>query len=241
MPTVKDYQYQDFLVRSQDQYANTKYGILLDYLHGQPSLDILNAGCGSGELSFLLAAAGHQVTGIDPVPDYIDLAWKNAAACGDSRCFFRVSSIEDFQASRTFDCVIATDVLEHIEDDVAAFEKLAGMVRPGGIILITVPAGQWLFGYHDVSLGHFRRYDRPMLRKLVEPWCAVESMRYFGFSLIPVCYLYSKIMQRPYPVGESGDGAKNPFRTAVLRTLLQFDKWVPAPFGTSLLMKGYRI
>lgn len=240
MATVNAHQYQDFLARSQDQYANTKYGILLEYLRGQSGLEVLNAGCGSGELSFQLAAAGHHVTGIDPVPEYIDLAWKNAAACGDDRCFFRVCSIEDFPATRTYDCVIATDVLEHIADDRAAFAKLADLTRPGGTILITVPAGQWLFGYHDETLGHYRRYSRASLRRLAEPFCEVEKVRYFGFSLIPVCYLFSKVLRKPYPVAEAGDAAKSPVKSAVLRGLLRADKTLPMPLGTSLLLKGRR-
>ena len=72
------------------------------------------------------------------------------------------SSIEDFQTDRPFDCVVSTDVLEHIEDDRAAFQKLVDLVAPGGLVIITVPAGQWLFGYHDEQIGHFRR-DRAKL------------------------------------------------------------------------------
>lgn len=234
------YQYDDLLVRSQDYYANTKYQILLRHLEGQHGLSILNAGCGSGELSLQLATAGHTVLGIDPSPDYIDLARLNADRAGVENCSFLVSSIEEFAAEETFDCVVATDVLEHIEDDAAAFEKLARLVKPGGIILITVPAGQWLYGFHDVSLGHYRRYSRKQFRRLVSAGCRVDALRYFGFSLIPVCYLYSKLLRKAYPVGESGDSSKHPVVAFILRTLLQLDRLLPMPLGTSLILKGTR-
>jgi SAM-dependent methyltransferase len=239
-PTVatNPYQYEDLLVRSKDLYANTKYEILLRHLDSRKDLYILNAGCGSGELSLQLAAAGHSVLGIDPSADYIRLARRNAEQAGTENCSFLVSSIEDFETATSFDCVVATDVLEHIEDDAAALEKLVHLVKPEGLLLITVPAGGWLFGYHDETLGHFRRYSRGQLRRLVSGHCRVESLRYFGFSLIPVCYLYSKLLRKPYPVGESGDSAKNPVVAFTLREMLRLDRLLPMPFGTSLILKA---
>ncbi len=237
---INPYQYDDLLVRGHDLYANAKYGILLRHLEGERNLSILNAGCGSGELSLQLADAGHRVLGIDPSPDYIELARLNAESAGIDRCSFLVSSIEDFAADDVFDCVVATDVLEHIENDCAAFEKLAGLVKPGGILLITVPAGQWLYGFHDESLGHYRRYSRKQLTRLVSPFCRIESLRYFGFSLVPVCYLYSKLLRQPYPVGASGDASKNPLVSFTLRMMLQLDRLLPMPLGTSLILKATR-
>ncbi len=237
---INPYQYDDLLVRKLDLYADAKYRILLGHLQGERNLSILNAGCGSGELSLQLAAAGHQVLGIDPSSDYIELARRNAEDASIDLCSFLVSSIEDFAADDVFDCVVATDVLEHIEDDCAAFEKLAGLVKPGGILLITVPAGQWLYGFHDEALGHYRRYSRKQLTRLVSPFCRIESLRYFGFSLMPVCYLYSKLLRQPYPVGASGDASKNPLVAFTLRMMLQLDRLLPMPLGTSLILKATR-
>jgi SAM-dependent methyltransferase len=238
--TFNPAQYDDLRDRSQDLYAQTKYEILLSYLAGCRGLRVLNAGCGSGELCLMLAAHGHRVLGIDPEPAYVDLALSNARACPDLDCSFEVCSIEAYEGKASFDCVIATDVLEHIEDDGAAFAKLVSLVPPGGIVLITVPAGPWLFGYHDEQLGHFRRYSRGALRALVEGACAVEELRYFGYSLIPVCYLYSKLLRRPYPVAEAGDSARRPLGARALRALLSLDRRLPLPLGTSLLLKAVR-
>src|SRR5437016_1302445 len=169
--------YQDLAVKSQDVYAHTKYDIIERYLTGHPNLSILNVGCGSGDLSLRLGALGHHVIGIDPELAYIELALANAAHRDASkRCAFQVSSIEDYQSDEAFDCVIATDVIEHIDDDRAAFAKVAGLTKPGGLILITVPAGQWLFGYHDDQLGHYRRYCKRMLTALVSPFCTIAKM-----------------------------------------------------------------
>jgi ubiquinone/menaquinone biosynthesis C-methylase UbiE len=238
--TANPYQYEDLLVRSRDLYANTKYQILLDHLRGFHDLSILNAGCGAGDLSLDLAALGHRVLGIDLSTDYIRLARGNAATAGVENCSFLVSSIEDFHTDEEFDCVVATDVLEHIEDDKAAWDKLVRLVKPGGMLLITVPAGQWLFGFHDEALGHYRRYSHQQLARLIAQSCRIDALRYFGFSLIPVCYLYSKWLRKPYPVGASGDSAKNPLLAFTLRWLLSLDRHLPLPFGTSLILKATR-
>ena len=160
MTTFNQAQYDDFCSKPLDLYAQTKYDVLLDYLAGRRGLRVLNAGCGSGELSLRLAAAGHTVVGIDPEPRYVELARQNAAAQPGADCSFVVSTIEDYRGAEDFDCAVATDVLEHIEDDYTAFDRLVRQVRPGGLVLITVPAGNWLFGYHDEVLGHYRRYSR---------------------------------------------------------------------------------
>lgn len=236
--SVNLYQYQDFLNRSKDLYALTKYDILLRHLAGRDKLYILNAGCGSGELSLHLAAAGHRVLGIDPSVEYIRLAQDNMEQAAVDNCFFQVSSIEHFEDDSVFDCVVATDVLEHIDDHAAAFAKLASLVKPDGLLLITVPAGRWLFGYHDETLGHYRRYSRSELRRLVAPYCWIESIRYFGFSLVPICYLYSKLLRRPYPIDQCGDTNQNPFVSRILRTMLRIDRLLPMPFGTSLILKA---
>lgn len=227
------YQYNDLREKSGDLYALTKYGIIKEALAGCGPLRILNAGCGSGELSFLLAQDGHRVQGIDPSEEYIALARSHR---GSDRVNFEVSSIEAFASNQLFDAVVATDVLEHIQADQAALEKLARLARPGGLVIITVPAMPSLFGYHDQMLGHFRRYTKASLRVLFgDAGLRVKKIRYFGFTLIPVCILYSRLLKKPYPVSPTGSGSAGRFRQTVLRLLLACDRRIPMPFGTSLI------
>ena len=198
---------------------------------------MLNAGCGSGELSCLLAAAGHQVVGIDPDPTYVRLARDRAGdRFPDSQ--FVISAIEDYTGPGEFDAVVSTDVLEHIADDQTAFAKLAQLTRPGGLLLIAVPAGRWLFGYHDEQLGHYRRYTKRSLRQLVAGACTVKKLRYFGCSLIPVCLAYSKWLRKPYPVAQVGGGTSLVSRT--LSALMAAERSVPLPLGISVLVCGVR-
>jgi 2-polyprenyl-3-methyl-5-hydroxy-6-metoxy-1,4-benzoquinol methylase len=235
--TFNQAQYDDFLAKSGDAYARAKYEVLLKWLGGRGRLRVLNAGCGSGELSCLLAAAGHRVVGIDPDPTYIQLARDRAGdRFPDSE--FVVSSIEGYAGAGEFDAAISTDVLEHIEDDRTAFTRIAQLTRPGGLVLIAVPAGQWLFGFHDEQLGHFRRYSKRSLRQLVSDTCEVKKLRYFGGTLIPVCLGYSKWLRKPYPVAKVGGGKSLVSR--VLDGMLAVERRLPLPVGTSVLLCAER-
>jgi 2-polyprenyl-3-methyl-5-hydroxy-6-metoxy-1,4-benzoquinol methylase len=241
MDTFIQFQYDDLATKSQDLYAATKYAIVQRYLREQSKLRILNVGCGSGELSLQLAAKGHNVLGIDIEPAHIALARENATRAGSPpNCEFIAAPIEDFRWSHQFDGIVCTDVLEHIQDDHAAFARMMSLLRPGGQVVLAVPAGQCLFGYHDEQLGHFRRYSKTTLRRLVERSCDIQRLRYFGFTLVPVCLLYSKWVRRPYPVAESGDRQRSPVRSLVLRGLMHLDRMLPMPLGISLLMKGVK-
>jgi 2-polyprenyl-3-methyl-5-hydroxy-6-metoxy-1,4-benzoquinol methylase len=241
MTTFNQAQYDDLAVKSKDVYAHTKYDILERYLGKRPAMRILNVGCGSGDLSIRLAQLGHDVTGIDVEPAYIRLAEENAERTTmRGSCAFAVCPIEDYQSNQRFDCLVSTDVLEHIADDRRAFARMVELLKPGGLLLITVPAGPWLFGYHDEQLGHYRRYTKRTLRELVGEYCTIERIRYFGFTLVPVCYLYSRRWRKPYPVAESGDATKSPVKSLVLRGLMNVDRLVPFPLGTSLLMKAVK-
>jgi SAM-dependent methyltransferase len=67
-------------------------------------------------------------------------------------------------ADELFDLVVAFEVIEHIEDDASALAAWASHLRPGGWLLLSTPAWQKRFGPADEMVGHFRRYDPPVLR-----------------------------------------------------------------------------
>ncbi len=127
--------------------AKALHRILVE--HGLRRADsVLDYGCGDAyagrELARALGAA--KFMGVDSaiVEETTDIV-RDRAALGSS----------------SFNLLLLLDVLEHIEDDVGLLEDLCrAHVRPGGAVLIAVPAGPRLFGPHDVALGHVRRYTR---------------------------------------------------------------------------------
>ena len=84
----------------------------------------------------------------------------------------RISTTED---GVSYDVLLAMDVLEHIENDTDALAAWLPHVKSGGYVLITVPAFQWLWSYHDDRLGHVRRHTRSSLERLATG-CGLEPI-----------------------------------------------------------------
>lgn len=133
-----------------------------------------------------------------------------------------------------YDILIAIDVLEHIEDDVGAVKRFSELVRPGGLVCVTVPAMPFLYGYHDEMLGHYRRYDKRGLTALLTPLLTLCKCRYFGGSLVPVALTCSRLLRKPYQV-MGGGGISRPLLRMALNGILGLESKVSLPFGTSLM------
>ena len=90
-------------------------------------------------------------------------------------------------ADASYDLVAVLDVVEHVEDDVAALKAIARVLKPGGKILITVPAHQWMWSAHDVVNHHQRRYSKRALTTLIEQSpLKLEAIGYLNSLLFPV-------------------------------------------------------
>jgi SAM-dependent methyltransferase len=155
---------------------------LVERAEPPPSPRILDAGCGTGRNVVEFSALG-DVEGVDLSPTAVEFCQRRGLAG------VRESAIEDlpFEDGR-FDLILATDVIEHLPDDGAALAELRRVASPGGRLIITVPAYNWLWSQHDRSWHHFRRYTRPMLRKrvLAQGWEPTMSTYFFSSMLAPV-------------------------------------------------------
>jgi SAM-dependent methyltransferase len=142
---------------------------------------ILDAGCGSGRNMIELARHG-TVTGVELSDTSVELA--RARGAGE---VIAGSLLEMPFPDGSFDLAVSLDVIEHLEDDLAALRELRRTVAPGGSLLLTVPAYQWLWSGHDVVNHHHRRYTRRSLRKVAEQagWRQVRTT-YFNSLLLPV-------------------------------------------------------
>lgn len=126
-------------------------------------LDVLEVGCGQGAAGARLAWLGRYV-GLEPDRQSYDVAVERVGAAGGQ---VRHGSLETLAADETFDLVCAFEVLEHIEDDVSALAQWVQRIRPGGNLLLSVPAHAKRFAAADQLVGHHRRYDPPALRLLL--------------------------------------------------------------------------
>ena len=129
----------------------------LDGLALPPDARILDAGCGSGRMLQELVSYG-EVSGIELDED--------AAAMAAQRDLgeVRVGRLEELPwESGTFDLITSLDVVEHTPNDREALAELRRVAKPGGTLLVTVPAYQTLWSLHDVANHHYRRYNRASL------------------------------------------------------------------------------
>jgi SAM-dependent methyltransferase len=145
---------------------------------------ILDAGCGSGRNMVELARHG-TVTGIELSQASVELARKRGTGEVIAGSVLQMP----FEAD-SFDLAASLDVIEHLEDDVAALRELRRVVTPGGSLLVTVPAYQWLWSGHDEINHHFRRYTRRSLQRAGEAagWQQVRTT-YFNSLLLPAAIL----------------------------------------------------
>jgi SAM-dependent methyltransferase len=149
-----------------------------------PGARILDAGCGSGRNMVELARRG-SVTGIELSETSVQLARERGA--GE---VVQGSVTEMPFADDGFELAVCLDVIEHLEDDHAALRELRRVIVPGGPLLVTVPAYQWLWSGHDEVNHHFRRYTDRTLRRAAEQsgWQQARST-HFNSLLLPVAIL----------------------------------------------------
>ena len=153
----------------------------LDRLPLRPGTRLLDAGCGSGRTLDELARYG-CVSGADLNADAV------AAARHRGHRDVHLAAVEALPfADATFDVVTCLDVIEHTPDDRATLAELKRVTRPGGLLLVTVPAYQALWSQHDEVNLHFRRYDRSSLRaaSLDAGWDVVGDTHFNGLLLAP--------------------------------------------------------
>jgi SAM-dependent methyltransferase len=141
---------------------------------------ILDAGCGSGRNMIELARHG-TVTGVELSDTSVALARERGA--GE---VIEGSVLDMGFAADSFDLAVSLDVIEHLEDDLAALRELRRVVAPGGSLLVTVPAYQWLWSGHDEINHHHRRYTRRSLQRVAEQagWEQARTT-YFNSLLLP--------------------------------------------------------
>ncbi len=160
---------------------------------------VLDAGCGSGRTLQELARFGH-VSGIELDPDAA------ALARGRGDYDVRVGRLEELPwAEETFELVTCLDVIEHTADDRATLAELHRVTKPGGWMLVTVPAYQALWSTHDVANHHYRRYERRPLREVSHAagW-EVRRITSFNSLLLPVAAAY-RLLQRRHVAADGGE------------------------------------
>jgi SAM-dependent methyltransferase len=153
-------------------------------MRGVPAGRAVDVGPGPGGNAAVLRDLGWQVTGVE-------LTEVGALLCAERGLdVVRGDATRLPVADRSVDLVMSTDVWEHVEDDEAVAAESFRVLRPGGRLLVAVPAGMDLWSGHDVALGHVRRYERQELLDLVERHgFVVQDIASWNVLLRPVAKL----------------------------------------------------
>jgi len=135
-----------------------------------------------------------------------------------------------------FDHVIASDVLEHIENDNAAYDQLLKVLKPQGRLIITVPAHQWLWSSHDEALDHKRRYSSLSLKKLLKREnIEIEKIGYF-YGIVFPAFIVSRLLDRF--IKTDSESKHEIFPGMVEKILFKFTEFelnfLNLPFGSTL-------
>lgn len=215
--------------------------VLRHELQEGESRRVLSVGCGpAAGLDWLLPFAGPhgRVVGLDAEPLHARDAPRGVE--------FVTGRLEAAPfAPASFELVLALDVLEHLDDDAAGLGAAARLVKPGGLLLATVPALPSLWGGQDVVSAHRRRYTRRALARLCRaaglPACEI---RYFNTLLFPLVGLIRWSRRALGLAGrarsdfeDTRPGALNELLGRVFSLEGHLINRVPAPVGVSLLVK----
>ena len=208
--------------------------------HCRGPLRILDIGCGTGAG---LAAFGRLGTAVGV--DVSALALSLCQARGERRLVQADAQSLPF-IDRAFDAALMLDVLEHLDDDAGGVREAARVLKPGGVLILTVPAVPALWSEHDEALAHRRRYLRnSLLNALGASGMRISLLSYAILALFWPIFLF-RLLQRL--TGASGRSRKTK-KTAVIQVprpvndlfvaLLRLESLAmmraPLPFGVSLV------
>jgi SAM-dependent methyltransferase len=210
---------------------------------------VLEVGCGDGNvLRHVSQACPDGLTiGMDFFEEGLRLA-RLRTACPLVQADARHSPF-----GRRFHLIGMFDVLEHLADDMQMLRDMRALLEPGGVLLLTVPAGRALWSYVDEAWQHFRRYEwKELDDKLREAGFEVQHLSHFMCSIYPLLWMSRRLRKRSgrAPEGDPGLLARREFRILpVINEALTAVSWLEAiwvshghclPFGTSLLAVARR-
>jgi 2-polyprenyl-3-methyl-5-hydroxy-6-metoxy-1,4-benzoquinol methylase len=212
-------------LRGARHYRRWLVGLVSPYLGDSP----IEVGSGIGDYAAELAPGRTAYTATEPDPHRLAVLADRFA--GDPVVRVRQLGLPTDQTGE-HSAVVMLNVLEHIEDHVAALRSAAALVRPGGAVVVYVPAFNGAMSRFDRLIGHHRRYNRRTLREaLTAAGLRVERLRYVNsvgliswFLLMRVCRMIPRDTL-----------ALRCYDATVIRSVAWVERFVRPPFGQSVL------
>lgn len=204
---------------------------------------VIDVGCGTGDnLATLAAVAAGPVSGVE-----ISRHALGRVPPGPAGTRVAEARAEDLPyASGSADLVTSMDVVEHLDDDLVALVEYRRVLRPGGLLVLTVPAYRWLWSAHDERAAHRRRYTRRRLEAVVrDAGFSVERCGYYNSFLVPPAAALRRTPLRRL-AGEHDEeiGESSPAVSRAMTALCALERrWLrrhELPVGLSVYLVGRR-
>lgn len=196
---------------------------------------VIDLGCGCGYLLWLIKDQ-YDAAGLDGSPQAVAFSRKR-----DVRVELGSLPDEVPFADGSADAILLLDVLEHLDDDYACFDRAVRLLRPGGVAICTVPAYPWLWTKRDEYHQHKRRYTRPAFKALMgRPGMTIEFVSHMNAVLFPAA-IAERVVRKFVPLKEGHGDLKVPAApvNVAMRESYAAERMllgrVPIPFGLSLV------
>ena len=211
----------------------------------QSQVNILEVGCSSG---FMLKAIRQAIPQAFVIgSDYVRQPLENLAAQIPDIPLLQFNLLECPLPDASVDAVVLLNVLEHIKDDTAALRQLYRILKPGGIVVLEVPAGAGLYDVYDKLLMHFRRYSLPQITNLVQDTgFSVLEKSHLGAFIYPPFWLVkhrnkrflseAEAVQKQIVAKNITSTGQNPLLKLAMMLELKLGKVLSYPFGVRCLL-----
>jgi len=206
-----------------------------------PESEIIDLGSGSGSnLEMLRQINFHNVHGLDISPTAVNLCHQR----GFKKVVLGNICQTGFKSGR-FDLALATDVLEHVDDDELALKEIARLLKKDQAALLVVPSFPALWGIQDEISAHVRRYRRgELVKKARAVGLSVERHRYFNFLLCAPIWMARTVLKRVSFGVKNENIVNTPFLNLLLKVIFFCDIYiteiVKVNFGVSEYILAYK-
>lgn len=206
--------------------------------NGKP-YKVADLGCGCG-MMLLRLSEKYEPVGLDGSRHAIEFALRRGVTA-------KLGALpEDVPLAReSYDAVLMLDVLEHLKHDRASVEVAASLLKPGGILICTVPAHMWLWTKFDEDHHHFRRYSRSRFRGLFDqPFIRLELLSHLNTILFAPSAMWRILATKVFERDRARYLRLPPFNS-VLSSIFSFERLVlgrvPMPLGLSFIAVARKI
>jgi SAM-dependent methyltransferase len=202
---------------------------------------IWEVGAGHGNMAIPLASVGITTIPIEPL-------YSGARALSSHGFHVYAQTLDQLRLpSSSIEAVGIFDVIEHLPNPEIVLIEIHRILKPGGLLLTSVPAYQWLFSNFDLQIGHYRRYSRKSLTGLLES-CEFRSTKISNLFFIFVLPAFV-IRRLPYVVGvgkrniakvPTSENSAIHFLEPFLRVLLRAESKLGIPLGLSIISESLK-